>query len=75
MESSILMDFTTFNKHITANFSPYHDNYAVVAYAKTCSDILMMNGFTIKINFCQIWIMMEKFIETRPWNAIIHLLD
>ena len=50
------------NEVIPLKFCTWHNSCAVVACAKFCYDINISNWVTAKLNFHQIWIVMENFL-------------
>ena len=49
-----------FNQPIAPSFFTCHDSCAVMACAKSWSDIITKNWITVKRNFHQIWFVMEQ---------------
>ena len=51
-----------FHELIAMKFCTWHNSSAVMAYGKVCSSVIISNGVTMKLNFHQIWIIMEKLL-------------
>ena len=50
------------NEVVATQFGTWHDSWAVVAFAKFCSNMITSNWIRTKWNFHWIWIVMEKLL-------------
>ena len=54
--------FTQLSSEINAIFCILHNSCAVMTCAKFCSDLTVMRGISVKLNFDWIWITVKKLL-------------